>query len=90
MAQRALFTIGHSTHTWSEFIALLKAWKIVQLVDVRTIPRSHAFPRFSKSPMQTALPKSGIAYLHLPALGGLRHAKKDSFAFNSRFFMVST
>lgn len=78
MAQRTLFTIGHSTRTWAEFVALLKAWKIEEVIDVRTVPKSRSFPQFWKSRMSRALAKVGIAYLHMPELGGLRHAKKDS------------
>lgn len=78
MAQRTLFTIGHSTHPWAEFIALLKTWKIEELVDVRTLPRSRAFPWFTKQRMARALPKVGIAYAHVPALGGLRRPRKES------------
>jgi uncharacterized protein (DUF488 family) len=78
MGQRTLFTVGHSTHPWKEFIALLKAWEIQEVLDVRTVPRSRAFPWFSTERMKTALPKAGIGYRHLPALGGLRHSKKDS------------
>jgi uncharacterized protein (DUF488 family) len=78
MAQRTLFTVGHSTRSWPEFIALLKAWDIEILADVRTVPQSRAFPWFSKQKMQSALPAAGIQYVHLPALGGLRRAKKDS------------
>ncbi len=78
MAQRTLFTVGHSTRTWAEFIALLKAWKIEDLVDVRSLPRSRAFPWFTKQRMTKALPKAGIAYVHVPALGGLRKPRKDS------------
>jgi uncharacterized protein (DUF488 family) len=78
MSQRTLFTIGHSTRPWPEFVQLLKAWKINELVDVRTVPRSRAFPWFSKDKMEKALPKAGIKYLHIPGLGGLRHSKKDS------------
>ena len=78
MAQRTLFTIGHSNHEWAEFVALLKAWKIEEVVDVRTVPKSRALPRFWKTKMEIALPKAGIGYMHLPELGGLRHAKKDS------------
>ncbi|HEY4309758.1 MAG TPA: DUF488 domain-containing protein [Pirellulales bacterium] len=78
MAQRTLFTIGHSTHPWEEFVAILQAWKIETLVDVRTVPQSRAFPWFAKARMTRALPKAGIEYVHLPALGGLRRAKKDS------------
>jgi len=78
MGRRTLYTIGHSTRTWAEFVGLLKAWRIEELVDVRTVPRSRAFPQFGTKRMAKALPKAGIGYVHLPALGGLRHARKDS------------
>lgn len=78
MSQRLLFTIGHSTRGWLEFIALLKAWKIQEVVDVRSVPRSRAFPWFEKVRMGKALPRAGIAYTHLAALGGLRHSPKNS------------
>lgn len=78
MRQRTLFTVGHSTRAWSEFVSLLKAWRIEELVDVRTVPRSRTFPWFSKQRMEKAMAKSGIEYVHLPQLGGFRHSKKAS------------
>jgi uncharacterized protein (DUF488 family) len=78
MAQCTLFTVGHSTRPWRDFIHLLQTWKIEQLVDVRTVPRSRAVPQFTKQRMEKALPKANIKYRHLPELGGLRHSKKDS------------
>jgi uncharacterized protein (DUF488 family) len=78
MPHRTLFTIGHSTRTWAEFVAILKVWEIAELVDVRTVPRSRAFPHFSKDQMARALPTAGVAYSHMAGLGGLRHSKKDS------------
>jgi uncharacterized protein (DUF488 family) len=78
MGQRTLFTVGHSTRTWTEFVALLQVWGIEELLDVRTVPRSRAFPWFSKQRMKTALAKAGIGYHHLAALGGLRRSKKAS------------
>lgn len=78
MGQRTLFTIGHSTRPWQEFIDLLHAWEIAEVVDVRTVPRSRTFPWFSKDRMEIALPNAGIKYHHLSELGGLRHARKDS------------
>jgi len=78
MARRLLFTIGHSTRGWEEFTHVLRAWKIQQVVDVRTVPRSATFPQFEKKHLANALPKAGIAYVHMPELGGLRHARKDS------------
>ncbi len=57
---------------------MLKAWKIQEVVDVRTIPRSRAFPWFEKVRMEKALPRTKITYTHLAVLGGLRHAQKNS------------
>src|SRR5205823_13501239 len=78
MGQRTLFTLGHSTRAWPEFVAILNAWKVEELVDVRTVPRSRAVPQFSGERMERALAKSKIKYLHIPELGGFRHARKDS------------
>jgi uncharacterized protein (DUF488 family) len=78
VAQRTLFTVGHSTRPWKEFVTLLKSWKIDTLVDVRTVPKSRTFPWFSQTRMARALPAADIQYVHLPALGGLRRAKKNS------------
>jgi uncharacterized protein (DUF488 family) len=73
-----IFTVGHSTHSLEEFVDMLKAHDIAQLVDVRTIPKSRRVPQFNAESLAAALPKLGIDYLHLKSLGGLRHAKKDS------------
>lgn len=78
MSHRILYTIGHSTRSWQEFTDLLLAWKIAELIDVRTIPRSRAFPHFNKNCMGTALPRVGIEYTHIKELGGLRRSKKGS------------
>ena len=42
------------------------------------MPRSLHNPQFNKASLPRALKKSGLAYVHLPGLGGLRHAKRDS------------
>jgi hypothetical protein len=76
--QLTIFTIGHSTHPIEEFIALLKTYSIEQLVDVRTVPKSRHVPQFNSEALADVLSKQGIGYVHLKALGGLRHAKKDS------------
>jgi uncharacterized protein (DUF488 family) len=39
-----IFTIGHGTHTLEEFIEILRAHKIQQLIDIRTIPKSRHNP----------------------------------------------
>jgi len=71
-------TIGHSTHPIDEFISLLKKNEVTHLLDVRTVPRSRHNPQFNKETLPESLRAVGIKYTHLPGLGGLRHARKDS------------
>lgn len=73
-----VLTVGHSTREQEDFIALLKAHGVKRLVDVRAIPRSRHNPQFSREQIGPALRRAGISYLHMPALGGLRHAKPSS------------
>jgi uncharacterized protein (DUF488 family) len=71
-------TIGHSTHPIEEFVRILQAHEIRRLVDVRTVPKSRHNPQFNKEALAVSLRAAGIDYRHLPGLGGLRHARKDS------------
>lgn len=75
---RTIYTIGHSTRTIDQFIALLKAHSIQELVDVRTVPKSRHNPQFSSDALADSLRQASIQYRHMGALGGLRHARKDS------------
>jgi uncharacterized protein (DUF488 family) len=73
-----IFTVGHSTRSAGEFVALLKAHHIELLVDVRTVPRSRHNPQFNRDTLPETLHQAGIEYLHLGELGGLRKAHSDS------------
>jgi DNA-binding MarR family transcriptional regulator len=73
-----VLTIGHSSRPLTEFIGLLQAHAVSRVVDVRTIPRSRHNPQFNKASLPRALKKAGLGYVHLPGLGGLRHAKPNS------------
>jgi len=73
-----LWTIGHSTRSIEDFVALLNAHDIQQLADVRTIPRSRYNPQFNTEALATSLADAGIGYRHAGELGGLRKPKKDS------------
>jgi len=73
-----IFTIGHSTRPIDEFIRLLQAHGIERLVDVRTVPKSRHNPQFGQDQLPASLDAAGIRYLHMPGLGGLRHARPDS------------
>jgi uncharacterized protein (DUF488 family) len=73
-----VFTVGHSTRTIEEFVHLLIAHAIQHVVDVRSIPRSRHNPQFNRDQLPASLQRFGIAYSHLPGLGGRRHARMDS------------
>jgi uncharacterized protein (DUF488 family) len=74
----AIFTIGHSTRPIPEFIELLQSDGVVQLIDVRTIPKSRHNPQFNSDALAASLRTAHIRYVHMRELGGLRHARKDS------------
>jgi hypothetical protein len=73
-----VLTVGHSTQTLKQFVALLLAHGVKQLIDVRTIPRSRHNPQFNQDRLPRSLQKAGIRYRHMAELGGLRHARRDS------------
>jgi len=74
----AVFTVGHSTLPIERFLAVLAAYGIEQLADVRTVPRSRRNPQFNADALRTSLETAGIAYVPLRELGGLRVPKPDS------------
>ena len=74
----AIFTVGHSTLPIDAFVDLLKTYGIERLVDIRTIPRSRHNPQFNAGELSGSLRAHNIEYVPMPALGGLRHARKDS------------
>jgi len=75
---RAIFTIGHSTRPIEEFVELLRANGVEQLIDIRSVPRSARNPQFNRDTLPEPLARAGIDYLHMPELGGLRHPRPDS------------
>jgi uncharacterized protein (DUF488 family) len=76
--KKTIWTIGHSTHTLEDFIAMLHSFKIKLLVDIRSYPGSRRYPHFNKENLALSLPQNGIAYLHLAKLGGRRKTNPDS------------
>jgi len=73
-----VFMIGHSTRTIEDFIRLLKAHGVQRVIDVRTIPRSRHNPQFNRDQLSPALHRARMHYTHMPGLGGLRRARRDS------------
>jgi uncharacterized protein (DUF488 family) len=73
-----VFTVGHSTRTLDELVALLRAFDVSVVADIRTIPRSRKNPQFDRDALRSSLGSRRLRYVHVPELGGLRHARKDS------------
>src|SRR4051812_4537450 len=78
MSPRAtIYTVGHSTHPIDEFLEMLAAYQIRQLVDIRRYPGSRRYPQFGHEALAASLRKSGIEYSHLESLGGRRMPRED-------------
>jgi uncharacterized protein (DUF488 family) len=76
--QPLVCTIGHSNRSTDAFTDLLRSNEIVRVLDVRTVPKSRHNPQFNRETLADSLSAIGIGYTHVPALGGLRHARPDS------------
>ncbi len=72
------YTIGHSTRSVEAFVGLLEEARAQLAIDVRTVPKSRYNPQFNTEAIAPALKSAGIGYRHMPALGGLRHARKGA------------
>jgi uncharacterized protein (DUF488 family) len=73
-----IFTIGHSTRTFEEFIAIVNAHGVKAVADVRLIPKSRRYPHFNDESLARELPKVGIEYHPFKSLGGRRRPDKHS------------
>lgn len=78
MKRPSIFTVGHSTRSIDEFVKLLQAHGVKEIVDVRSIPMSRHNPQFNTDTIKESLQREHIRYKHLKKLGGLRNEKKGS------------
>ncbi|MGH7616938.1 MAG: DUF488 family protein [Gemmatimonadaceae bacterium] len=74
----SVWTIGHSTRTADEFLAVLAAHDIELVVDVRRFAGSRRLPHFSAASLRRRLPLHGVLYHEIPSLGGRRKPTTDS------------
>ena len=70
-----IYTIGHSTRPIDDLIELLWAHHVRTVADIRSIPRSRRNPQYEQSALTPSLAAAGLGYVHVPALGGRRHAR---------------
>jgi uncharacterized protein (DUF488 family) len=71
-------TLGHSTRSLDDFMALLDAHGIAGIADVRRFPGSRRHPHFAGEALATSLAAGGRRYDWLPALGGRRPVQPAS------------
>jgi uncharacterized protein (DUF488 family) len=67
-----IYTIGHSTRSSEELLALLDEASVELLADVRAFPSSRRYPQFNRDALSSWLRQAGIRYAHMPGLGGRR------------------
>jgi len=74
-----LFTIGHSTQSWEQFLDLLLQHSIEAIGDVRSSPYSARFPHFGRELMERALRVASIRYVFLGNELGARRAERECY-----------
>ena len=74
-----IFTIGHSTHSWEEFLELLWLHRIEAVADVRSTPFSARFPQFSKPVLELRLREAKIHYVSLGEELGARRSERECY-----------
>ena len=80
-----IYTIGTSNRSISEFIDLLRYYKIDLLIDVRRFPTSK-FEHFKKDKLEKSLKESGIDYFYLgKELGGYREGGYENYLKTEEF-----
>jgi uncharacterized protein (DUF488 family) len=73
-----VYTVGHSTRSLDDFLALLAAHGVAGIADVRSYPASRRHPHFARAALAEALAAASLRYDWLPELGGRRRARPDS------------
>ncbi len=76
--QPTVYTIGHSTRSGAEFLAVLETYAIEVLVDVRRLPGSRRLPQFDSATLGRSLAERGIDYRWIAQLGGRRRSDARS------------
>jgi uncharacterized protein (DUF488 family) len=73
-----IWTVGHSVRPLDELLAVLAAYDIELVADVRRFPGSRRLPQYAAPALEASLAEHGIGYCWLPTLGGRRRPNPDS------------
>jgi uncharacterized protein (DUF488 family) len=78
-----VFTIGHSSHSFEQFLSLLTEFHIYVVADIRRYPGSGKWPQFNSETLNTLLEAENIRYIWFEALGGWRRGVKQTDSPNT-------
>jgi uncharacterized protein (DUF488 family) len=82
---RSIYTLGSSTRSLDEFLALLRRWDIALLADIRSFPTSR-FEHFRRAALEKVLSTEAIAYVWLGrGLGGYRAGGYEKYMLTKEF-----
>jgi uncharacterized protein (DUF488 family) len=73
-----IWSVGHGARPLGVLLEMLRAVDVESLADVRLAPGSRRHPHFNARSLEAALGEVGIAYVHLPEIGGRREPRADS------------
>jgi uncharacterized protein (DUF488 family) len=79
MMSKAIYTIGHSTHSSEYFVQLLKKHSITAVCDVRSKPYSRMNPQFNRESLKETLASFGIKYVFLGKELGARTEDRSCY-----------
>ena len=74
-----ILTVGHSTLSIEEFVAVLQRHSVDVVADVRSHPYSARFPHFSKVRLRASLKSEGIRYVFLGRELGARRDEAECY-----------
>jgi uncharacterized protein (DUF488 family) len=81
-----MFTVGHSTNTLDDLVALCRGAGIETICDVRRFPRSRRHPHFAREHLERALPERNMGYVWLgETLGGMREGSYEDWMATAEF-----
>lgn len=84
-SKREIYTIGTSNRGWEEFMGILKAYSIEEVVDVRRFPLSK-FDWFRSEELAERLQREGMSYIWMgKELGGYRSPNYEAYTHTEEF-----
>ncbi len=81
MTSPSVLTIGHSNHSLTQLVALLRSTDVTAVADVRSQPFGRRHPDFNRDSLAETLERQGIAYVFLGRELGAR--SQDPFCYEN-------